>query len=134
MRTFNTEISKQTAIGQGQGCIAIATKCERSLVAAQHLGLGHADRLHLSRRQLSQQWHGVRSAFVADLQNAWRIAASIWNLAAVAVTKQPTKSLRHTMPGSAFYGMPVVGLVPVAVRRLPVANAIGTPMPKSADC
>jgi hypothetical protein len=138
MRTFNAQITKQIAIGFCQGCIAIATGCERSFSAAQHLGLRLAERLHTSRRQISQKWHGLRSALAANVQNAWQNTAQILDLAADAlalpVTMQTTKSKSYRMPGSAWYGMPVVGLVPVAVCRLPVAHATGTPMPRSADC
>jgi hypothetical protein len=138
MRTFNAQITKQIAIGFCQGCIAVATGCERSFSAAQHLGLRHAARLHVSRRQISQLWHGLRSALAANLQNAWHSTAQLLDLAADAlalpVTMQSTKSKSYRMPGSAFYGMSMVGLVPVAVCRLPVANATGTPMPRSADC
>jgi hypothetical protein len=132
MRTFNTQITKQIAFGQRQGCLAVATGCERPFSAAQHLGLRHADRLHDSRR------HDLRSALAANLQNAWQNALHLLDLAvdaiAVAVTGQPTKSKSYRMPASASYGMPMVGLVPVAVCRLPVAIATGTPMPRSADC
>jgi len=142
MRTFNAQITKQIAIGQRQGCLAVATGCERPFSAAQHLGLEHADRLHSrrhdGRRGLSQLWHGLRSALVAEVRNTWLSAAHLLDLAAdaiaMAVTMQPTKSKSYRLPGSAWYGMPVVGLVPVAVCRLPVAIATGTPMPRSADC
>lgn len=133
MRTFTTQITKQIAFGQSQGCDAVATGCERTFSAAQHLGLEHTDRLHHSRRQLSQLWHGSRSALVANVQNAWQNASQLWNLAVDAMTK-PTKSKSYRMPASAMYGMSLVGLVPVAVCRLPVAIATGTPMPRSADC
>jgi hypothetical protein len=123
MRTINTQISKQTAIGQIQGCVAIATECGRTL-AAQHLDLGLSHRLH--SRQLSHLWHGLRSALIGAAQNAWQLAAQILNSPGKAGTKRPTNW--------AFYLMPVVGLVPVAARRLPVADAIGMPMPRSADC
>ncbi len=42
MRTINTQISKHTAMVQNQGCVAIATKCGRTVAAAQHLELGLA--------------------------------------------------------------------------------------------
>jgi hypothetical protein len=133
MRTFNTQITKQIAIGQSQGCLAVATGCERPFSAAQHLGLRHADRLLDSRRP-SHLWHGLRSALVANVQNAWLCAANLLDLAADALTMQPTQSKSYRMPASAWFGMPMVGLVPVAVCRLPVAIATGTPMPRSADC
>jgi hypothetical protein len=142
MRTFNAQITKQIAIGQRQGCLAVATGCERSFSAAQHLGL-HIDRLHGSRRHdgrrgISRLWHGLRTALVANLQNAWLCAADVLDLAIDAIasagTMQPTQSKSYRMPASAWYGMSVVGLVPVAVCRLPVAIATGTPMPRSADC
>ena len=138
MRTFNTQITKQIAIGQSQGCLAVAKGCERPFSAAQHLGLEHADRLHDSLRRLSQLWHGLRSALVANVRNAWLCAANCLDLAieaiAIAGTAKSTQSKSYRMPGSAWYGMPVVGLVPVAVCRLPVAIATGKPMPRSADC
>jgi hypothetical protein len=138
MRTFNAQITKQITIGGRQGCLAVATGCERPFSAAQHLGLEHTGRLHRSRRQLSQLWHGLRSALVANVQNTWLSAAHILDLAADAMamadTAQPTRSKSYRMPGSAWYGMSAVGLVPVAVCRLPVAIATGTPTPRSADC
>jgi hypothetical protein len=138
MRTFNAQITKQIAFGQRQGCLAIATGCERPSSTAQHLGLQHADRLHDSRRRLSQLWHGLRSALTANVQNAWQNASRILAVAvdafAFADTLQPTKSKSYRMPASASYGMAMVGVVPVAVCRLPVAIALGTPMPRSADC
>ncbi|HEX4142831.1 MAG TPA: hypothetical protein VHY91_04710 [Pirellulales bacterium] len=142
MRTFNTQITKQIAIGQSQGCVAVATGCERPFSAAQHLGL-HSDRLHDSRRHdgrsgLGQLWHGLRTALVTNLQHTWHCAANCLDLAADALasagTMQPTKSKSYRLPLSARYGMAMVGLVPVAVCRLPVAIATGTPMPRSADC
>ena len=130
MRTFISQISKQTAIGQDQGRIAAVIGCERTACAAQHLGPGHAGRLHESRRQLSQLWHGLRSALAVGLDSAWHCALALCPSASDTATKagvfKPTKS--------AWYSMPSLGLMPVAARRLPVVNPIGMPMPGSADC
>ncbi|HTU25404.1 MAG TPA: hypothetical protein VMF30_08410 [Pirellulales bacterium] len=133
MRKFNTQITKQFAIGQNQGCIAIATGHEHHAGAAQHLGLRHADRLRASRRAC-RLWHGLRASLAANLRNAWQTCTQFTDAAAAALAAQPAKPSSYRLSKSAMYGMSVAGLLPVAVRRLPVAIATGMPMPRSADC
>jgi hypothetical protein len=132
MRTFNNQISKQTAIGIRQGRIAAVIGCGRTGAAAQHLGSGHAARLHQAGRgQLSQLWHGLWSALAASLDSAWHCASA---LCAATISGTATDAGAFKPVKSTWYSMSTMGLVPVAVRRLPVANAIGMPMPGSADC
>jgi hypothetical protein len=132
MRTFINQITRQFAIGQRQGRIAVATGCQRTFSAAQHLVLRHDGRLHRGHRH-SHLGFG-QDALAAVILNAWQNALHFWDLAADAVGK-PASSKSYRMPLSASYGMSKVGLVPVAVCRLPVAiAATGMPMPRSADC
>ncbi len=118
MRTFNTQITKQIAFGQRQGRIAVATKCLGTVAAAQHLESEHPAR-HSSRLVLSQLWHGLRTALVGRIQNAWQNSAQILDLVASAGAKQLTKSTCLGMSGIGILFDAGRGpVVPVAVRRL----------------
>ena len=86
-----------------------------------------------SRRQLSQSVARLAVRLGCQSQNAWQYAA-LSDLVGDPADTDSRRIESYRMPASALYGMPMVGLVPVAVRRLPVANATGMPMPRSADC